>query len=595
MQHIVDLNSESRGYGSLPVSKVGSRSGSGRRKATSAGKVPKVAKELIIGPSVNHKPAYLPILHAELLSFKLGRLEDAQSKAQARHPSPTHHAHHIVALPSLSKAKKHVVRAHSEHNLSLRGPPKGAKQAWNSANTVELGEVLRNALSRRSDPDMHQRGKGNKDGGLRTASRMGSGRSSRVHSRPISAKLSGLSNDISVIGGMPPVCQRPPSATIYRTAFSPQPEQSTFLSTSPSRPRSAGTFSFVDNKDNAGAVNHRFFAPTADDEAHSAFFFKNDHDMQFHLQEAKTFLHEQKENKVRFSNGQDPTQSSDQTSLRTQSRRGKAKEVVVARIEEPAIQQPSESEVLVPLVSDNPEEFVEEQHPFRDEPVMVQFELEPTRDPTPEPTPEPPMDERMEPKMLWDTEPAVESVPASSQQSLPMTPSRPSTSGASRLNDRIDEFPATVEPYIEPLATLPEIAVPSQGIRVVPRKTAALPGDVEPIIIKDNWNLRERELLRAHGCIATSVLEKYVNALHTQTAFNEMLVQNKILCYKTRNEDLIGKMARKQRRDNISQGKNLHLWTAPGTGGAAKRCEAGSCWKNRVYTEIIETRKRFVG
>ncbi|KAI8821767.1 uncharacterized protein EV422DRAFT_615160 [Fimicolochytrium jonesii] len=100
------------------------------------------------------------------------------------------------------------------------------------------------------------------------------------------------------------------------------------------------------------------------------------------------------------------------------------------------------------------------------------------------------------------------------------------------------------------------------------------------------WNSRERSLLRSQECMALAVLDKYVYTLHLSTLKRQQTLHKDLIHTQTRNDAHLARMAAKERRECISQGRDLHLWTSPGTAGMAKRCEASGCWKSGLYREV---------
>ncbi|KAJ3172996.1 hypothetical protein HDU88_004455 [Geranomyces variabilis] len=553
---------EFRAYGSQPVSKVGSRSGSAtnRRKVASAGKAR--------GNSAS-KRAYLPILRAELFNLKLKPQDDYRYP-----PAPQLHSRDPgVALPTLaSKIPSDRDQPSSTAGAGhvQGGPPRLRTAAWTLAHGVELEEVLKTALSEGSDLHRDRARPARTGSGYRAAARRfgAAGVSSRNTSRPSSAKKPNAGLDITVVGNIPPVSQRPPSATVYRTAFSPPPEQSTYISASPARPRSSGRFSFHDLLPSAETPQQQpaslrdplAEASTAAQTADSPFMYKTtDHDMKFHLQEANTFLTGQK---TRISGGPDPVVQSDANSDRRRAKRGS---LAFAPLPVEVSDQPP-----APSVGAEPDPA-----PLSDKVEIVHC-VE-VASPIP---PEPDHSSQAEPAVESVPEPPVEvihSLPASIRQSM----------------DRLEE-PQALESPPPAAVTLPELS-PQANLVAIDDSPSLYDEYDEPLPVKWDWNIKERDLVRAHGCIATSVLEKYVNAVHSQTTLARELGANRISVYRVRSEAHLGRIAREERAMNVSRGTLLHLYTVPGTAGAARRCEAGdSCWKSQLYAEKEEDSRRRV-
>ncbi|KAJ3017516.1 hypothetical protein HKX48_003512 [Thoreauomyces humboldtii] len=318
---------------------------------------------------------------------------------------------------------------------------------------------------------------------------------------------------MSIVGGAPPALKSPPASMPSRSTFSPPPEHSTYHSQSRVRPRSGGSFSFHDP--GIGQVSSAPVQPLNDLSAKSIkgdFTYKaQDQDMQFHLQEAALFLKE-----VRFAEPQRAEQP------RTQSRR--AKRVAINDIVQFPTAAPKENPSLT---SPEPVAEVSEVHLYMEEKeahpeefVRVQLvELLPSTEPEPEPEPVPAPEQ-----VPLVEEPAIESV----MEVVPV-------------------------PIIEEREVAPSLPIPP------------LSGDEfesEPLPYKESWNLKERDFARAHGGMATGVLEKYVNTLHAQHTARTLAYEHGIINNQVRADAQLGKMARRERREAISSGLDAHFWGA---------------------------------
>ncbi|KAJ3150071.1 hypothetical protein HDU86_006795 [Geranomyces michiganensis] len=248
--------------------------------------------------------------------------------------------------------------------------------------------------------------------------------------------------------------------------------------------------------------------------------------MLFHLQEANTFLSGQK---TQPSGGPELAMQADAASDR---RRAKRPSIAFASMPDPPppAPEPAPAEAIPTLIPEAVEivRCVDVESPIPAEPDES-AQVEPASESVPEPHEE-----------------VMQSLPTSIRQSM----------------DRLEE-PLALPPPPATTFTLPDLSLQFEEYD-------------EPLPEKWDWNIKERDLVRAHGCMATSVLEKYVNAVHSQTALARELGANRVSAYRVRNEAHLGQIAREEYAEKYIAMAN-----------AAKRCEAGnSCWKSRLDAEV---------
>ncbi|KAI9104480.1 hypothetical protein DFS34DRAFT_195864 [Phlyctochytrium arcticum] len=373
-----------------------------------------------------------------------------------------------------------------------------------------------------------------------------------------------------------------------------------------------------------------------------SFAFKTDHDMQFDLQEAANFMRVlQKESRVRFvSLENDPHHIATEgapsnNASREGSRRSRRKEseTVQVTLLEPDVPQiipppaPSKPPTVVayPTASSVPKlphTLLDSDDENDESEIALQGEILPVNDGKPLEEPEQLEIQQHEPQIemipVW--EPVEISLPSgpdpvdeiiderapntpppefppgffydpspdhTSPSSLVPDTSRPDTAGTFQLQRSADLTP---EPE---LAELVAPVAPISKVKVRKVKVHKVEVPLGPLPIKNNWNLRERDFARAHGGIAVGALSNYVYGLQYQRGLAERHTQSALINTQVRVHQQLGRLMLNERRQAVSRGTDVGcLWSAPGTGGAACRCEVSGCKKNRVHSCRNQIRSR---